>query len=89
MEYEWDETKARANLVKHKIDFSEVIDFDWETAIETYDDRADYGEERWIALGLIGDKLCVLIYTLRSDKIRVISLRKANKRERIFYEKKA
>jgi uncharacterized DUF497 family protein len=89
MEYEWDEEKAKANLAKHKVDFSDATEFNWETAIETYDDRSDYGEGRWIALGFIRDKLYVLVYTLRSDKIRLISLRKATKRERRFYEEKA
>ena len=89
MEYEWDEAKAKANLARHKVDFSDATEFDWETAIETYDDRSDYGEDRWIALGFIRDKLYVLVYTLRSDKIRIISLRKAKKRERNFYEAKA
>jgi hypothetical protein len=88
MQYEWEEAKAKANLAKHKIDFSEAVEFDWETAIETYDDRLDYEEDRWIALGFIREKLCVLVYTLRLDQIRIISLRKANKRERYFYEKK-
>ncbi len=60
-------------------------DFAWDSAIETIDDRLDYGEERWIALGLIQGQLHVLIYTYRTTKIRIISLRKANAQERKYY----
>ena len=87
MNYEWDEAKALANLMRHKVDFNSATEFEWETAIETYDDRFDYEEDRWIALGYINKKLHVLVYTIRSENIRIISLRKANKRERDFYEK--
>ncbi|MBN1999854.1 BrnT family toxin [candidate division KSB1 bacterium] len=86
MEYEWDEQKREANFFRHHVDFVEAICFEWDSALETIDDRYDYGEERWITLGLIGKKLHVMIYTLRAHKIRIISLRKANKRERIYYE---
>ena len=88
MHYEWDENKRIANLARHGVDFVAAEKVEWETAIETIDDRFDYGEERWVALGFIGNKLHVLIYTCRADIIRLISLRKANKREKEYYEKK-
>ena len=56
-------------------------DFDWAGAVEAEDVRYDYGETRMQALGLIGDRRHVLVYTRRGDTIRVISLRKANRRE--------
>jgi len=86
MEYEWDDVKQQANLVKHEVDFSIAEGFEWDTALETIDDRHNYNEERWIALGLIKNRLYVLIYTYRFEKARIISLRKANKREREYYE---
>ena len=89
MAYEWDEGKRQANIIKHEVDFLVAEDFDWETAIETIDDRNDYGEERWVALSFIGNRLHVLIYTLRSENIRIISLRNATKREKEYYETKA
>lgn len=89
MTYEWDDSKAEANLVRHKVDFNDATYFEWDTAIETYDDRFDYGEKRWIAIGFIKKTLHVLVYTLRKENIRIISLRKANKREKVFYERKA
>lgn len=79
--YDWDIDKAEANLAKHSVPFEEVYGFRWETAIEREDRRYDYGERRMQALGKIGDRDHVLIYTLRGDTIRIISLRKANKRE--------
>ncbi len=86
MQYEWDVRKNMANKIKHGIEFSKADDFHWNSALETIDDRADYGEERRIALGLINDRVHVLIYTRRADNIRIISLRKANTRERQVYE---
>lgn len=86
MRYEWDEGKRAANLAKHGIDFADAARFDWSTAMETVDNRLEYGEKRWVALGRIDRRLHVLIYTERNDNIRLISLRKANNREREFYE---
>jgi len=86
MNYDWDESKRCANLAKHGIDFNTAVDFEWDTAIETLDDRLDYGEARWVALGYLRQRLHVLIYTIRADTIRIISLRKANSRERQYYE---
>ena len=88
MKYEWDENKRVANLAKHDVDFVDAENFDWSSAIETIDDRLNYNEERWVALGFIGNRLHVLTYTVRDENIRLISLRKANKREREFYEEK-
>lgn len=88
MQYEWDEQKRLANFIRHKIDFADAVNFEWDTAIETLDDRFDYGEERWVALGFIDGRLYVMVYAFRSPNIRIISLRKANKRETLFYEKK-
>ena len=88
MKYEWDEDKRVANYIKHNVDFLDAERFEWTSAIEAIDDRAEYGEERWIALGYIDNRLHVLIYALRGDSIRLISLRRANSRERKYYEEK-
>lgn len=84
MKYEWDEVKATANLTRHNVDFNSATEFNWNTAFETYDDRLNYEEDRWIAIGFIGKKLHVLVYTIRANTIRIISLRKANKRKRFL-----
>ena len=82
--YEWNEDKRRANLEKHGIDFSAVYDFDWATATFLPDDRS--GEYRTKAYGLIEERLHLLVYTVREDRTRIISLRKANSREVRRYE---
>ncbi len=79
--FEWDPDKAKSNLRKHGVSFAKAHTFQFETAKEWLDDRADYGEERIRATGFIGTTLYVLIYTTRTDTIRVISLRKANRSE--------
>jgi hypothetical protein len=81
-------TKELPNFAKHGVDFIDAEYFDWSSAIETIDDRFNYIEDRWIALGFIGSRLHVLIYTMRGENIRLISLRKANKREKDYYEEK-
>ncbi len=86
MQYEWDNRKNAANKIKHGMEFREAEGFHWNNALETIDDREDYGEERRIALGLICGRVHVLIFTRRADNIRLISLRKANKRELEIYE---
>lgn len=50
------------------------------------DDRSDYGEKRWIALAVIDGIVIVIVYTVRSGRIRIISARKANGNERKAYE---
>jgi len=79
--YDWDPEKADANFSKHGVSFTAVYEFEWATAIRREDRRYDYGEPRWQALGKIGARDHVLVYTLRQNAIRVISLRKANRRE--------
>ena len=49
------------------------------------DDRQDYGEVRFITIGLLGDAMVVLVWTPRDDASRIISMRKANERERRLY----
>ncbi len=88
MKYEWDENKRVANRAEHGVDFIDADNFDWSSAIETIDDRFNYIEDRWIALGFIDNRLHVLIYAIRGENIRLISLRKANKREKDYYEEK-
>ena len=79
--YSWDEIKRKQNLVEHKIDFAAADHFDWDTAFITVDDREDYGELRELACGFIGQRLHVLAYTHRSGKVRIISLRKADRKD--------
>lgn len=90
--YAWDEAKRAANIAKHGIDFSDALLLDRSNAVIQADQRLDYGEERFVATGPIRGRLHGLVYARRVDAaagrnvIRVISLRKANKRERLIYE---
>lgn len=86
MRYEWDPGKAAANLAKHGVAFEEIETFDWDTALSFEDMKMDYGETRQISFGLIRGNLHVVVHTDRGGMCRVIGLRKANSRERAFYE---
>jgi uncharacterized DUF497 family protein len=80
--FEWDETKNQANIRKHGIDFNDVPDIFQHPMLALRDERANYGEERWISIGWIKVLIGVVVYTeRRGDVIRIISARKATKQE--------
>jgi uncharacterized DUF497 family protein len=81
MNYTWNENKLALNLKNHKVHFATAQHFEWESATIEPDIRKDYGESRFCAYGLIETRLHCLVFTPRNDSIRIISLRKANKRE--------
>jgi len=87
--YEWDEAKRIKNLLTHGVDFADAEKFQWQTAKVIIDNRHEYPEQRFIATGLIEKRLYVMAFTMRSGAIRIISLRKANKREVKIYEETA
>lgn len=86
MEFEWDEAKNRENRRKHGIDFADAtgVFFD-PLRLILPDDRFDYGEQRYVVVGSISNRLHVVAFTMRGDAIRIISARKANLRERTRY----
>ncbi len=88
MDYEWGENKLTLNLENHKVHFDMVHRFEWESALIESDQRKDYGEPRFRAYGVIDDRLYCLVFTPRGDEIRIISLRKANRREVTNYVSK-
>lgn len=82
MRIEFDTVKDTANLEKHKVSLA-LGAFVLENPIgEVVDDRIAYGEVRVNAFGLIGERLFACTYTRRDDVRRIISVRRANKRER-------
>jgi uncharacterized DUF497 family protein len=87
--YGWDEAKRTLNLAKHKVDFAAAENFDWPHAVIELDDREDYGELRERAIGWIGERLHVLIFTRRGDLIWIISPRKAEKSDARRYVQKS
>ena len=86
MEIEFDPEKNARNIRDRGISFDQAPEFDWDSALVWSDTRQDYGEERFIALGLIGERLHSLVFTVRGNAVRVISLRKANRREELGYD---
>ncbi len=86
MKIEFDETKNQRNIAERGISFNLAVKFDLATAKIWQDTRQDYGEIRYISLGYIGDRLYSMVFTVREDVLRVISLRKANNREIKSYE---
>ncbi|MBU2788073.1 BrnT family toxin [Acidithiobacillus sp. VAN18-1] len=90
MDFEWDETKARLNLKNHRVAFEDAAwVFSDRNRIEAYDGRDNYGEDRWVTVGLSGPVLLSVVYTVRGkndgEVIRLISARKATKDERESY----
>lgn len=86
MEIEFDPHKSEANARDRDLPFDLAEQFDFETALFKIDDRYDYGETRIRALGRIGDRVHALVFKETENGIRVISLRKANRREVRIYE---
>lgn len=89
MNIEYDEAKNAINIAKHGISFELVAKLDFLNSIVTQDTRTDYGEKRFITYAPLEDRLHCLIWTWRNGKMRPISFRKANRRERIDYEKRS
>jgi len=87
MQFEWDEAKRAENIVKHRIDFADILQMFDRPMLSDLDERTDYGEERWLGIGFLGNIIAVVIWTERqSDTIRIISARRANKYERQRFE---
>ena len=86
MDVEFDPTKDAENIREHGISLQRAEDFDFDAANYDVDDRKDYGEVRWNAIGFLDARLYSLTFTeLEEGLIRVISLRKASTQERKQY----
>ncbi len=87
MRVEFDPAKDGINQAKHGISLHAATRFDWDTALEREDDRFDYGETRFVAIGLIDDRLYVMVFTEGSDDdaVRIVSLRPTEKHETRYY----
>jgi len=85
MRYTWDEPNRQKNLNKRGLDFAEVEKVFRGPTFTFEDDRTDYGEARWVTLGLMGDRVVVIVHTETEDEIRIISMRKAVRNEQILF----
>ncbi|MEH2000372.1 BrnT family toxin [Nostoc sp.] len=91
MEFEWDESKATANLTKHDVSFEEAKTvFDNVLGVIFDDEAHSVGEKREIIIGHSqNNRLLLISFTERSNVIRIISARLATRREREDYEQNA
>ena len=84
MRYEWDSGKRATNLAKHGVDFADIDRFEWDSALTVRQIR--FGERRYVAVGNVAGRLHVVVYSRRGRNRRIISFRKANRREEQRYE---
>lgn len=89
MHIEFDDNKYEANIRERGLSFQLVVEFDFDSAMVWQDVRKPYPEVRFTALGLLDGRVHSLVFTETRTGIRVISFRKANKREVKQYEQEA
>ena len=78
-EYDWDEAKREANFTKHGVDFADAGGLDWNAALTI--DHTRSGESRHLTYAPIANRLHAMVWMERANRIRIISLRRANNRE--------
>ncbi len=84
----WNETKNRSNFAKHGLDFADAESVFSQPCVTFVDDRLNYGEKRLVTLGLLANRVVVIAHTARGNTTRIISMRKANRREQKIYQKR-
>ena len=77
----FDSAKDQANIAKHGVSLGLAAEFEWDYALTWPDTRKDYGEQRIACLGYVGLRIYAMVFVDRGDERRIISLRKANRRE--------
>jgi uncharacterized protein len=87
MRFIWDENKRITNIKKHQPDFADGQKVFSGPTFTFEDKRFDYGEQRFIAIGMLNENVVVIAHTETEKEIRIISMRKASKNEQeIFFE---
>ena len=89
MRLTYDPAKNERNIAERGLSFDLAAEFDWSSALIAEDTRQRYPERRYQALGWIGEHLHMLVFTPRDEAVHVISLRRANQRERSRYAAQA
>lgn len=85
--FEWDKKKAKSNKEKHDFSFPEATEIFKDDKKKTKQDtRHDYGEERFVTVGRVKKGVSTVVHTPRGNKTRLISARRANKKEKKWYE---
>ena len=85
MKFVWHETKQQNNLKKHGLDFGDEETVFAGPTFTFEDNRQNYGEQRWVTLGLLGLQVVVIVHTETDDEIRIISMRKASNNEQSLF----
>ena len=86
LKFGWGRSKARSNYAKHGVSFDLAKGvFKDPFAVEFLDDRQDYGEQRFVIIGMVDDHLLYVAYTERNEVIRIISARRATNYEEEAY----
>ena len=86
MKVEFDEAKRAGTLEQRGLDMARAGEVFDGASLTVEDDRMDYGETRYITIGFLDERMVVLVWTPRGDVRRIISMRKANDREKAIYE---
>ncbi|MBN6742250.1 BrnT family toxin [Acidithiobacillus sp. MC6.1] len=81
MELEWDEEKRQTTLQHRGLDFADCAQVFAGVTFEFPDTRKDYGEPRMVCVGFLKERMVAVVYTSRSPRRRIISMRKCNERE--------
>lgn len=81
MKIEFDPVKDASNQSRHGVALASAGRLDWDAALAWRDDRFDYHEVRMVALAPIATTLYCVVFVERGDHCRIISLRRANRRE--------
>lgn len=82
---EYDDNKRLKTLEERGIDFADAPQVFAGDVLSQIDDRHDYAEERVVSIGMLGDDVVVVVWTLRGETRRIISMRKGNEREKAIY----
>lgn len=86
MRFQWDEEKRKAVLAKHHVDIlNAALIFEGPT-LKRADNRRDYGEERWISMGMVDDECFIVVHTDRDGEVRLITAWKGGEDERRQYQ---
>ncbi len=85
MRFTWHEPKRQANLSRRGLDFADAELVFAGPTFTFEDDREDYGERRWVSLGLLQGMVVVIVHTETNEEIRIISMREADRDEQILF----
>lgn len=85
MKFTWDEAERQVNLEKHGLDFAEAESVFRGATFTFEDDRFEYGEHRFITIGMLGDTAVVMAHAEQGDTVRILSMRRATGNEQRLY----